>query len=461
MKRGATGAAVKELQELLNANGADLVVDGQFGPKTEAAVRTYQEQKGLSVDGVAGTDTMGALNGTEGTGESNNPDASGGSDLILAGDAKLYFNSDTGEHWVVYEVPDVEGGEPLRFGWVVETDADLEAILGPGKVANPHFTGTDADFTGMGVVPLGGVSELRPFENIEVDPFDTWVEDLAVLAEVKPWLLDEDYIKIAVQAAMERVDGSISLEEVQGTKWWKENNPAQRAWMETAHGDPAAADQLISDNRDAMRFKLAQAGMDNATDEIINFLADRTTMGTWSSSKLESQIAILVDPFSVEIMDEGLADFLTGTEWTPDGTRTEEGTVRELVAEWLGPIFGDWDEQAIAAAAGELRNNPDGELELIESLKDQRMAMMPNYTNRNTSYAAAAQPWNTWLTSQWGNPSIDDKDTVFQDIISMNDINEAGKLARRVGFERGYDKVVSDTANGLRGAMNQGTVGAV
>lgn len=46
------GAAVAELQELLNAQGFRLVVDGDFGGKTEAAVRLYQHQHGLRVNGV-------------------------------------------------------------------------------------------------------------------------------------------------------------------------------------------------------------------------------------------------------------------------------------------------------------------------------------------------------------------------------------------------------------------------
>lgn len=63
LRRGSTGPAVKKLQEALNARGAEppLKVDGIFGPKTEAAVRAFQEQNGLAPDGVAGPDTWGAL----------------------------------------------------------------------------------------------------------------------------------------------------------------------------------------------------------------------------------------------------------------------------------------------------------------------------------------------------------------------------------------------------------------
>ncbi len=63
LRQGSSGGEVPLLQELLNASGADLQVDGDFGPLTEAAVRAYQDENGLDVDGVVGSDTAGALNG--------------------------------------------------------------------------------------------------------------------------------------------------------------------------------------------------------------------------------------------------------------------------------------------------------------------------------------------------------------------------------------------------------------
>ena len=39
-----------------------MTVDGVFGDKTRAAVKDYQKKNGLSVDGVVGSKTWGALN---------------------------------------------------------------------------------------------------------------------------------------------------------------------------------------------------------------------------------------------------------------------------------------------------------------------------------------------------------------------------------------------------------------
>ncbi len=53
LRRPARGAEVRRLQELLNAKGADIGVDGDFGPITEGAVRAAQERAGQTVTGIA------------------------------------------------------------------------------------------------------------------------------------------------------------------------------------------------------------------------------------------------------------------------------------------------------------------------------------------------------------------------------------------------------------------------
>ena len=61
LNNGTSGADVKALQELLNQLGAALEVDGQFGSKTEAAVRAFQKKAGIKQDGKYGDQTHGAL----------------------------------------------------------------------------------------------------------------------------------------------------------------------------------------------------------------------------------------------------------------------------------------------------------------------------------------------------------------------------------------------------------------
>jgi peptidoglycan hydrolase-like protein with peptidoglycan-binding domain len=62
ISRGATGDAVRVLQRALRrAPMWGFIVDGVFGPKTEAAVKEFQEGGGLVVDGVVGPLTWAAL----------------------------------------------------------------------------------------------------------------------------------------------------------------------------------------------------------------------------------------------------------------------------------------------------------------------------------------------------------------------------------------------------------------
>lgn len=63
LRHGDRGQEVLVLQRALNARGATLFIDGDFGDATETAVRNYQESIGLVVDGVAGEKTLAALRG--------------------------------------------------------------------------------------------------------------------------------------------------------------------------------------------------------------------------------------------------------------------------------------------------------------------------------------------------------------------------------------------------------------
>ena len=61
LKRGGSGPDVVTLQELLNAAGAELKIDGDFGALTEAALKVYQTAHGLEADGVCGPTTWAVI----------------------------------------------------------------------------------------------------------------------------------------------------------------------------------------------------------------------------------------------------------------------------------------------------------------------------------------------------------------------------------------------------------------
>jgi peptidoglycan hydrolase-like protein with peptidoglycan-binding domain len=61
VRKGDQEHPVQTLQYLLRAHGHNLTVDGIFGPVTDTAVRAFQEQNGLDVDGMVGSVTWSAL----------------------------------------------------------------------------------------------------------------------------------------------------------------------------------------------------------------------------------------------------------------------------------------------------------------------------------------------------------------------------------------------------------------
>jgi peptidoglycan hydrolase-like protein with peptidoglycan-binding domain len=61
VRSGDRDHPVRTLQYLLRARNHPVTVDGDFGPKTDAAVRSFQQDAHVSVDGIVGPATWSAL----------------------------------------------------------------------------------------------------------------------------------------------------------------------------------------------------------------------------------------------------------------------------------------------------------------------------------------------------------------------------------------------------------------
>jgi peptidoglycan hydrolase-like protein with peptidoglycan-binding domain len=57
VKRPSNQFPVRPLQQLLRAHNHAVTVDGIFGPKTQAAVKAFQQEEGLGADGIVGPNT--------------------------------------------------------------------------------------------------------------------------------------------------------------------------------------------------------------------------------------------------------------------------------------------------------------------------------------------------------------------------------------------------------------------
>ncbi|MGW9211914.1 C40 family peptidase [Embleya sp. NPDC055664] len=73
ISQGANNGCVTELQRLLRSHGHNISADGIFGSGTYAAVRRFQSQAGLAVDGIVGPSTKNALYNSNTGGAVSNP----------------------------------------------------------------------------------------------------------------------------------------------------------------------------------------------------------------------------------------------------------------------------------------------------------------------------------------------------------------------------------------------------
>jgi len=61
VKKGDKGESAAEVQKLLSLNGYDLIIDGDFGSRSEIAVLDFQSHHDLKADGIVGEVTYNAL----------------------------------------------------------------------------------------------------------------------------------------------------------------------------------------------------------------------------------------------------------------------------------------------------------------------------------------------------------------------------------------------------------------
>lgn len=62
LQMGSSNSQVEEAQSKLNNHGYDIAIDGIFGSATQSAVKSFQSESNIQVDGIVGNDTLNALN---------------------------------------------------------------------------------------------------------------------------------------------------------------------------------------------------------------------------------------------------------------------------------------------------------------------------------------------------------------------------------------------------------------
>lgn len=121
IRSGSTGSYVKKAQEYLNKCGASLNVDGAFGNLTLAAVKKFQKEHNLDVDGIVGPKTWAALdtavNKTENTGNSYKVKVEIDNLNIRKGPGVNYAKTGSFTGRGVFTIVEVSEGSGSNTGW--------------------------------------------------------------------------------------------------------------------------------------------------------------------------------------------------------------------------------------------------------------------------------------------------------------------------------------------------------
>jgi mannan endo-1,4-beta-mannosidase len=129
LQEGSSGEAVKELQRALQRAGFDPgPIDGEFGPVTAAAVRSFQAARGLVVDGIVGPQTWGALFETFYVHNGHLNDSSG-ERVVLRGVNKMavWDQDPSGRNWF----PQIRktNANVVRIVWLMDTSGEPAATV--------------------------------------------------------------------------------------------------------------------------------------------------------------------------------------------------------------------------------------------------------------------------------------------------------------------------------------------
>ncbi len=349
-----------------------------------------------------------------------------------------------GRHFLVWYVPFTD--PPVPLAWFVSSSEERQALGIDTNKIDRKFKSWD-QFYATGVLRHGDTRELV---NTRVHPWELLKQHYEQEVAIKPYLADPEILALWAAAMMEGRE--ITEGELKTTNWWRTHSQAEREWLLLNASDPATAERLISDNRLRVADLLRSSGVANASEALINLIADNWTQGKWTEVYALQQIRLLADPYAEGELDPELRGMTEGL----DRTREREDEVRQMIQRWLGPAYAaNWSDQHIAEWAGRLRNDPDAKQELEDVLRKHRMALFPEYDNPNLTYEDIAAPWRGVVQQIWGQ-TADETDPLFMRIVRTNDLATAEQILRTEGLRRGIGTVVNDVMAAATSALGGG-----
>jgi len=380
-----------------------------------------------------------------------------------------------GQLFLRYAVPGAgslyQGSTIFMFYEVKDNDPIEAGFVTPGEnyFVNAKFSYDDLDL--MGVI-AGNSADLPgndPVTDKAPHPFTSFAENLAKEATIQPWILDPDSVALIAEAALEGRE--VTRAEWFSTNWYKTHNEAERSWLEEYTADPLTATQKANDYKLQVASALKAAGVSGgydtdtnqelaAPDALSGWIANKWVTGEWSEGYTTEQLALFADPFRSGVRDIKFSEYIdSGGVGGLNRTAEQEDRVRGLYTQWLGPVFGSLTDAEVAEKAGRIRNNPDYEAALVESLKTSRLALFPKHTNTQLTYDDIVSPYRGITRQIWGQEA-DETQGWWQDMVATNDYESSQTLLREKGLEQNVGQVTVEATRALQEALG-GAAGSV
>ncbi|MHA2219911.1 MAG: hypothetical protein ACXACY_28795 [Candidatus Hodarchaeales archaeon] len=362
-----------------------------------------------------------------------------------------------GKLYLMYAVPgrgQLYTGNTMYMAYeVVGNDVFAAGLLTEGATSPTANHTMDKTFFDTVAIVAGNTNQII---GIEDDPFASFVETYSEEAQLRPWLLDPEFIALQAEAAIENRD--ISDTEWRLTNWYQTHNKAERAWMDLELSDPSEAARQLNDLEIFYENQLSSLGVSGVPDGLVQWISSKNISGQWSDTYTAEQLKLFSDPYKSGDRDAELQNLISTSGFGDvDRTAAREREVVELYRKWLGPTLGSLTQDEVASIAGRLRDDPDYEDALIQNLKQNRLAAFSNYTNPELTYEDIARPWRNLTTSVWGQ-TADETQGWWQEMVKTNDFATAQETLRTKGLEQNITQVTQDATQALQQALGQGQV---
>ena len=492
----------KQDTDLLIPGAAGMVAGQEPGEIVDTRGQVEEETKYIesvvnNITGNVGSPSGGPSGGTsggegggegggQGGGEGGGEGATGGGqsqEQVLSNEKNQFNNIPEGadlvdvegQLFLRYAVPGAgslyQGSTIFMFYEVKDNDPIEAGFVTPGEnyFINAKFSYDDLDL--MGVI-AGNSADLPgndPATGKAPHPFTSFAENLAKEATIQPWLLDPDSVALIAEAALEGRE--VTRAEWFSTNWYKTHNEAERSWLEEYTADPLTATQKANDYKLQVASALKAAGVSGgydtetnqelaAPDALSGWIANKWVTGEWSEAYTTEQLALFADPFRSGVRDAKFSEYIdSGGVGGLNRTAEQEDRVRSLYTQWLGPVFGSLTDAEVAEKAGRIRNNPDYEAALVESLKTSRLALFPKHTNTELTYDDIVSPYRGITRQIWGQEA-DETQGWWQDMVATNDYEASQTLLREKGLEQNIGQVTVEATRALQEALG-GAAGSV